>query len=115
MDDSSTKKTGGTGLGLSISLKLIKAISADLVFSSTLNKGSKFGLKFQVEQSLKAPNLVVDKSIGLISRNENLKSHLNENFRLFGYRVMSLSNFDDIEGLDYIFLDLDKLGLKPTL
>ena len=112
VDDSSTKKTGGTGLGLSISLKLIKAISADLVFSSTLNKGSKFGLKFQVEQSLKAPNLVVDKSIGLISRNENLKSHLNENFRLFGYRVMSLSNFDDIEELDYIFLDLDKLGVE---
>jgi len=105
-DISITRKYGGTGLGLNISFKLIEMMGSQLKLNSDVSKGAEFYFELDMKKTAMSSLRIVEDSshlqVGIISREEDIDSTLNQN--LYKYIL-----FTKADVIGYSTQQFDKL------
>jgi len=105
-DISTSRKYGGTGLGLNISFKLIEMMGSELKLNSDVSKGAEFYFELDMQKTPNSSLRIVEDSshlkVGIISREEDIESTLNQNL----YRYILFTKADVISYSTQQFNDL---------
>ena len=109
-DISTTREFGGTGLGLSIVRELVNIMNADIHATSEIGKGTTFGVRIPIENSLKSkPNkdlaTAINMNILALGVQENPFAHECRALDAFGcsvtYQQTSTDSIDEAAGHEF--------------